>query len=396
MSKVEQLYKELRKNEEEIIGTRRYLHQNPELSFEETNTSDYIAKQLRDLNIEVKENVGGNGVIGLIKGKKPGKTVALRADFDALPIHEENQHEFTSNIQGVMHACGHDGHTASLLGVAKVLQNNRNLLKGNVVLIHQHAEEKPPGGAKFMIEDGALDGVDYVFGAHLATELPIGKIATRNGAMMASVDHFKIKIFGRGGHGARPHETLDSITVGSRLVDHLQQIVSRRVDPIQSAVVTVGSFHSGNAFNIIADTAEIEGTVRALDADVRTKIEKEIRSILEGMKIADHVDYELDYLNGYPVLNNHEKEAELIEKLVKEKISEDAFLIKEQVLGAEDFAYYLQHRPGAYFNVGAHNEDPATQYPHHHPKFNFDETALLYIGRVFLELVNYYLIDEGE
>src|SRR5699024_9183460 len=176
--------------------------------------------------------------------------------------------------------------------------------------------------------------------AHLATELPIGKIATRNGAMMASVDHFKIKIFGRGGHGARPHETLDSITVGSRLVDHLQQIVSRRVDPIQSAVVTVGSFHSGNAFIIIAETAEIERTVRALDADVRTKIEKEIRSILEGMKIADHVDYELDYLNGYPVLNNHEKEAELIEKLVKENISEDAFLIKEQVLGAEDFAYY--------------------------------------------------------
>src|SRR5699024_4458976 len=240
MSKVEQLYKELRKNEEDIIGTRRYLHQNPELSFEETNTSDYIAKQLRDLNIEVKENVGGNGVIGLIKGKKPGKTVAFRADFDALPIHEENQHEFTSNIQGVMHACGHDGHTASLHRVAKVLQNNRNLLKDNVVIIHQHAEEKPPGSAKCMIQDSNHHGVDYVFGAHLATELPIGKIATRNGAMMASVDHFKIKIFGRGGHGARPHETLDSITVGSRLVDHLQQIVSRRVDPIQSAVVTVG------------------------------------------------------------------------------------------------------------------------------------------------------------
>lgn len=396
MSKVARLYKELCKHEEEIIGTRRYLHQNPELSFEETNTSDYIAKQLRDLNIEVKENVGGNGVVGLIKGKKPGKTVALRADFDALPIQEENQHEFTSHVQGVMHACGHDGHTASLLGVAKVLQNNRDLLKGNVVLIHQHAEEKPPGGAKFMIEDGALDGVDYVFGAHLATELPIGKIATRKGAMMASVDRFKIKVFGRGGHGARPHETLDSITVGSRLVDHLQQIVSRRIDPIQSAVVTVGSFHSGNAFNIIADTAEIEGTVRALDAEVRRKIETEIRSILEGMKIADHVDYELEYFHGYPVLNNHEKEVELIERLVKEKISEDAFFIKEQVLGAEDFAYYLQHRPGAYFNVGAHNEDLATQYPHHHPKFDFDETALLWIGHVFLELVNYYLIEEGE
>lgn len=396
MSIVEQLYKELHTNHDEIVDIRRYLHQNPELSFQESNTPRYIAEQLRALGIEVQENVGGNGVLGIIKGGKPGKTIALRADFDALPIHEENTLEYASTVPGVMHACGHDGHTASLLGVAKVLQNNRELLKGNVVLIHQHAEEKPPGGAKFMIEDGALNGVDYVFGAHLATELPIGKIATRTGAMMASVDHFKIKIFGRGGHGARPHETLDSITVGSQLISHLQQIVSRRINPIQPSVVTIGRFHAGSAFNIIADTAEIEGTVRALDADVRTKIEAEIRSILEGMKIADHVDYELDYLHGYPVLVNHEKEAGLIERLVKENISEDAFLEKEQVLGAEDFAYYLQHRPGAFFNIGARNDDPATQYPHHHPKFNFDEKALLATGRVFLELVNYYLIEEGE
>src|SRR5690625_3069223 len=396
MSKVKELYQELKINFDDIVATRRYLHENPELSFQEEKTARYIAEQLRALDIEVKENVGGNGVLGMIKGENPGKTIALRADFDALPIQEENEHEYKSTVPGIMHACGHDGHTASLLGVAKVLQNNRHLLNGNVVLIHQHAEEKPPGGAKFMIEDGALDSVDYVFGAHLATELPVGTVATRKGAMMASVDRFKIKIFGRGGHGARPHETLDSITVGSRLVDHLQQIVSRRVNPIQPAVVTVGSFHSGNAFNIIADTAEIEGTVRALDAEVRRKIEEEIRSILEGMKIADHVDYELEYFHGYPVLNNHEKEAELIEKLVKENISEDAFLLKEQVLGAEDFAYYLQHRPGAYFNVGAHNEDLSTQYPHHHPKFDFDETALLCIGRVFLELVNYYLLEEGE
>lgn len=395
MSITEQLFHELQANYNEIVEMRRYLHKHPELSFEETNTARYIADRLRCWNIKSRENVGGNGVLGFIHGSNPGKTIALRADFDALPIKEENTHEYISTNPGVMHACGHDGHTASLLGVAKVLQNNRHLLNGNVVLIHQHAEEKPPGGAKFMIEDGALDDVDYVFGAHLATELPIGTVATREGAMMASVDHFKIKIYGRGGHGARPHETLDSITVGSQLVTHLQQIVSRRISPIEPAVVTIGKFHAGNAFNIIADTAEIEGTVRALNNDVREKIEVEIRSLLEGMKIADHVDYELDYLHGYPVLVNHEKEVKLIENIVTEKISELTYETNEPLLGAEDFAYYLEKRPGAYFKVGARNDNPETHFPHHHPKFNFDEKALLHIGRVFIEIVNHYLIEGG-
>lgn len=394
-TQVSHLFEQLKVHYDEIVAIRRHLHKYPELSFEETNTSRFIAEQLRNLGVAVRERVGGNGVLGFIKGKIPGKTIGLRADFDALPIQEENDHEYVSTNPGVMHACGHDGHTASLLGVAKVLQENRHLLHGNVVLIHQHAEEKPPGGAKFMIEDGALDGVDYVFGAHLATELPIGTVASRKGAMMASVDHFKIKIFGSGGHGAKPHETLDSITVGSRLVTHLQQIVSRRVSPIEPAVVTVGKFHAGNAFNIIADTAEIEGTVRALNKEVREKIEQEIRALLEGMKIADHVDYELDYLHGYPVLVNHADEVELIERLVKENMPEVVYETKDPELGAEDFAYFLEHRPGAYFKVGARNDDPATHFPHHHPKFNFDEKALLIIGQVFLGIVEHYLMERG-
>lgn len=388
-------YDELESNFSETVVNRRYLHQHPELSFQESETARFIADKLKALGIEIRENVGGNGIVGLIKGGHAGKTIAFRADFDALPIHDEKTSDYKSTVPGVMHACGHDGHTASLLAFAKVVQNNREQLHGNVVLIFQHAEEKPPGGAKFMIEDGALDGVDYVFGAHVATAIPYGKIATRVGATMASVDAFKIKIIGRGGHGAHPHETLDSITVGSQLISHLQQIVSRRINPIEPAVVTIGSFHAGNAFNVIADSAELEGTVRALNADVREQIEKEIRAILEGMKIADHVDYELEYLHGYPVLVNHEKEATLIERLVKENISPDAFVVKEQALGAEDFAYFLEHCPGAYFNVGARNEDESTHFPHHHPKFDFDERSLLGIGRVFLELVNYYLIEEA-
>ncbi|QFK70698.1 amidohydrolase [Pradoshia sp. D12] len=390
----ERFYDQLSKDFEEMVSWRRYLHQNPELSFQESNTAKFIADKLRSFGINVKEQVGGNGVIGVIEGNHPGKTIAFRADFDALPIHDEKNVKYKSSVDGVMHACGHDGHTSALLAVAKVLNNHRNQLKGKVVLLFQHAEEKPPGGAKFMIEEGALDGVDFIFGGHLATDLPVGKIATRPGPVMASVDAFKITLQGIGGHGARPHQTIDTVAIGSRLVTHLQEIVSRRVDPVEPAVVTVGSFHAGNAFNIIADSAILEGTVRAMNSNVRQQIESEIRAILDGMKVADRIEYSLEYIHGYPVLVNHKEEALLIEKLVKETISLDAFVEKDIVLGAEDFAYYLEERPGAYFHVGAHNEQAETQFPHHHPRFDFDEKALLQLSRIFLQLANHYLVTD--
>jgi len=386
------LYAQLISNEKEIIAIRRHLHQHPELSFKEKNTARFIANQLNEMNIEVREQVGGNGLVGIIRGEKPGKTIAFRADFDALPIQEETDHEYRSKNDGVMHACGHDGHTASLLGFAKVLQANRHLLHGNIVLIHQHAEEKPPGGAKFMIEEGALENVDKVFGAHLASDIPLGVIASRPGSMMASVDHFILTLTGRGGHGAYPHETIDTIVIGSQLISHLQQIVSRRIRPIDPAVVTVGKFHAGTAFNIIAERAEIEGTVRTLNDGVRKKIEMEMRDILEGVKISDKIDYELEYIHGYPVLVNDKDEVALIKQLVEEA-GDYQYVEIEPTLGAEDFAYYLQHVPGAFFNVGARNlDDPSTHFPHHHPKFNFDERALLDIGKLFIRIAHHYLI----
>jgi len=388
------LYEEFNGYYDEIVSWRRFLHQNPELSFKESNTSKFIAEKLRSFGLKVREGVGGNGVIGVIEGGKPGKTIAFRADFDALPIHDEKEVSYKSKLDGVMHACGHDGHTASLLGVAKTLSKHSKHLNGKVVLLFQHAEEKPPGGAKLMIEDGALDGIDVVFGGHLATEIQIGNIATRVGPVMASVDAFKITLQGRGGHGARPHETIDTIAIGSELISHLQQIVSRRINPVEPAVVTIGSFHAGNAFNIIADSAEIEGTVRALSPEVRKKIEDEIRAILEGIKEADHINYTLDYLNGYPVLVNHKEEATLIESIVKKTMSPDSFVEKTISLGAEDFAYYLEVSPGAYFHVGARNERQETQFPHHHPQFDFDEKALLDLGNIFLQLTNHYLISK--
>lgn len=377
----------------EVVAWRRHLHQHPELSFFEMKTAAFIEEKLREFGLtDIRTNVGGNGLVATIHGANEGPTLAFRADFDALPIVDEKETVYKSTIHGVMHACGHDGHTANLLGLAYVLMQHREALHGNVVLIFQHAEEKPPGGAKPMIEAGALDGVDYVFGAHLASELPLGKVASRKGPTMASVDAFKIHLQGRGGHGARPHQTVDSIAVGSRLVTHLQQIVSRRINPVEPAVVTIGSFHAGHAFNIIADTAEIEGTVRAMSHDVRIQLEQEIRAILEGMKHADHIDYTLEFTHGYPVLINTEAETALVASLAAQTFSEDASITKDIALGADDFAYFLEQRPGSYFFVGSHNDDPATHYPHHHPRFDFDERALLQMGEMFLALVGHYLV----
>ena len=251
------LYKKLDEHYQEMVEIRRYLHQYPELSFQEEKTPAYIAEYHRKLGLEVRTGVGERGVVATLRGAKPGKTVALRADFDALPIKEENDIPYKSKVDGVMHACGHDGHTATLLVLAKVLHSMKDQLEGNVVFIHQHAEELAPGGAIAMIEDGCLEGVDVIFGTHLWATAPVGEIQTRSGPLMAAADRFDIEIQGKGGHGAMPHLTRDAIVIGSQLVTNLQQIVSRRVDPIESAVISVGNFVSDNAFNVIADRAKL-------------------------------------------------------------------------------------------------------------------------------------------
>ncbi|MMZ46577.1 N-acyl-L-amino acid amidohydrolase [compost metagenome] len=388
---LEKWVQELKDGEQELIAWRRHLHQHPELSFEETNTSAFIADQLRSFGIEVRTNVGGNGVLGFLEGGQPGRTIAFRADFDALPIQDEKEVPYKSTVPGVMHACGHDGHTAALLGVARVLSHNREALKGKLVFIFQHAEEKPPGGAKFMIEDGCLDGVEAVYGIHLASEIPFGKIGLKSGPAMAAVDAFTIQINGKGGHGARPHQTVDSIVIGSQIVNGLQQVVSRRVDPIESAVLTIGVFQAGTAFNVIADKAKIEGTVRTFNKEVRKEVENEIRSIVKGLTEAYHAGYEMDYLNGYPSLVNAEAETERVRELIGRLYGADAFLDLKPVMGAEDFAYYLEQRPGAFIHVGARNEDERTHFAHHHPHFDFDERALLISGHIFLALALEYL-----
>lgn len=385
------IFTELDHNFKDVSDWRRYLHQHPELSFEETETAKFIAEKLTQFGLEVKSGIGGNGLVGILKGSEQGETIALRADFDALPIQDEKNTIYKSLNKGVMHACGHDGHTAALLGTAQTLSRFREKIKGTVLFIFQHAEEKPPGGAKFMIEENVLDGVDYVYGAHLASDIPLGKIAIGSGYRMAAVDKFTINIKGKGGHGAMPHTTVDAIVIGSEIVTSLQKVVSRRINPLQSAVVTIGVFQSGNAFNVIADTAKIEGTVRTFEDSVRNQVEEEIRAIVEGNTRAAHASYDIDYLRGYPALNNHQKETETVARLLSETFGEEKIIDFTPTMGAEDFAYFLNERPGTYFKVGSRNENETTHFPHHHPKFDFDERALLNIEKSFVKIVLHHL-----
>ena len=371
----------------EMVELRRHLHMHPELSFHEDRTPAKIADYLESLGIEGRTGVGGRGVVGVLEGARPGKSIALRADFDALPIQEENDLPYASQVPGVMHACGHDVHTATLLAVAKVLSEVRDELAGRVVFIHQFAEELAPGGAKPMIEDGCLDEVDAIYGAHVWPSLPLGKVGFRTGHAMAAADTFEVTINGRGGHGAMPHFTVDPLVTASQLVINLQQIVSRNIDPLSPAVVTVGSLQGGSAFNVIPDTACLKGTVRTFDEVVRRDVETAIARIAEGTCAAAGAKASFNYERGYPAVWNHRAETDTVERLARELFGDDAVIEFGPVMGGEDFAYYLERVPGTFFFVGGGNEELGMNFPLHHPRFNVDERSMLVGGRLFLAAV---------
>lgn len=375
------LFSRLEEHYDEMVEIRRHLHQHPELSFKEVKTPAYIAEYHQKLGHEVRTGVGERGVVATLRGGKPGKTVALRADFDALPIKEETDVPYKSTIDGVMHACGHDAHTATLLVLAKVLNSMKDEIEGNIVFIHQHAEEMAPGGAIAMIEDGCLEGVDVIFGTHLWATTPLGTIEYRVGPIMAASDRFDIDIYGKGGHGAQPHLTKDAIVVASTLVNNLQQIVSRRVDPIESGVVTVGNFVSENAFNVIADKAKLGGTVRTFSPEVRDLMEREMGRIVKGTCLSADVDYEFNYYRGYPAVVNHKEETEFLVELAKNVPGVEHVEEMAPTMGGEDFAYYLENVKGTFFFTGAKHPEWDTAYPHHHPKFNIDERSMLIAAR---------------
>ncbi|GGI39719.1 M20 metallopeptidase family protein [Mammaliicoccus stepanovicii] len=371
----------------ELIEIRRYLHQHPELSFKEENTKKYIADYLENLGIKVKKDVGGNGLLGYIKGDHPGPTIAFRADFDALPIQDEKDVPYKSTVDGVMHACGHDAHTASLLITAKILQENTQDIHGNVVLIHQHAEEVLPGGAKSMVDAGALKDVDYLFGTHTASHIDANKIGFCAGPAYAAADSFEIEIQGQGGHGAMPQLAKDPIVAASSFIVQAQTIVSRTLDPLESAVVTFGTFNGGNAFNVIADKVKLSGTVRTYLPTVKQQIKERLNGILNGIESSFGVKCHLSYQDGYPPVVNHEAETMWVKQLASQIDSVEEAFDYPPSLGGEDVGYYLQHVPGSYFFTGVGNQSLNSTYPHHHPKFDLDEQSLQNSVKIFLSIV---------
>ncbi|NGZ73986.1 M20 family metallopeptidase [Saccharibacillus alkalitolerans] len=361
---------------EEMVEWRRYLHRNPELSYQEKETSAFVAGKLESFGIEVRRNVGGYGLIGTVKGSLPGRTVALRADMDALPIAEESGAEYASLREGVMHACGHDGHTAALLGAARYFAEKRERLRGEVRLLFQASEEVCPGGAMPLIENGALEGVDAVYGVHLWTPMPAGTAASVAGPMMASTDEFFIDIAGRGGHGGMPHETVDSIVAASALVMQLQTVVSRSVDPLKPAVVSIGTINGGFAQNVVAEKTRITGTVRTFDEDTRLLIRGRIEDM--SLRIAESygASASVEYLVGYPALVNDASETERFFRVAPAALPGFRIETAKPLMPAEDFAYYLREKPGCFMLVGAGNSEKGFVHPHHHPRFDFDESAM--------------------
>jgi len=365
----------------ELVGWRRHLHQHPELSYREELTSGFVVKTLESFGLKPETGIGGYGVTATIRGGRPGPTVALRADMDALPIQDGKAVDYASKVPGVMHACGHDGHTAGLLGAAKLLNDMRGELAGSVKLIFQPAEEVAPGGANAMIRDGVLNGVDAIYGVHLWTPLPAGTVATRSGPMMASVDDFDVEIRGNGGHGGMPHETVDSLVVGAHLVVNLQTVVSRSLNPVKPGVVTVAALQSGNSYNVIPDTALLKGTVRTFDPDSRRLARQRVEAILGHTCGMFGAEYSLAYKVGYPPVVNDPAATELLCRAARSVLGTEAVREAELTMPAEDFSYYLEKVPGCFAFVGAGGA--GAEYPHHHPMFDIREEA---IGQAVLVL----------
>jgi amidohydrolase len=348
---------------EDVVAWRRHLHRHPELSFHERETAAFIAETLESFGgpLEV-ERPAENSVVARLPGD--GRVVALRADIDALPIDEQSGVEFASEVPGVMHACGHDGHTAMLLGAAKLLTEEPP--DGEVRFLFQPAEETAPGGARDLVAAGAVEGADLVYGCHLWSLLEVGKVAAVPGPFMAAADFFRLTITGRGGHAALPHTATDTIAAAAELVGRLQHIVARRIDPLQPAVVTVGSLHAGDAPNVIPGEAVLTGTTRSFDPGVRQRIPKLIDEIARGVCAAHGADHELDFQFGYKPVVNEERATQLVREAIGDELVE-----LDPIMGGDDFSAFQAEAPGCYAFVGAGGE-----YPHHHPCFRIDERAL--------------------
>ncbi len=357
---------------------RRDFHMHPELGFQEVRTAGIVARELQSLGLEVTTGVGKTGVVAVIEGRKPGPVLLLRADMDALPITEETGAAYASQNPGVMHACGHDGHTAILLTVAKMLNKIRNELPGSVKLVFQPAEEGM-GGAEGMLRDGVLENpkVDYVLGLHLWNEKPLGWLGIAPGPYMAGADEFKLTLTGKGGHAAQPHTTADPIAAGAHIITALQTIVARNVAPIDTAVVSVTTFHGGHAFNVIPQSVEMTGTIRTFKPEVREKALRRFEEIAQGVAQSLGCQAEVTFYNTAPAVINDARIAEIVQQAAGQVLPNHHIDANNMAtMGSEDFAFFLNRAPGAFFFVGSANPERGLNYSHHHPRFDIDEAAL--------------------
>jgi amidohydrolase len=375
----------VKEHTKEIVDLRRTLHQHPEVAHKEFETHKILLEHLRKLDLDIKAPVAGTGIVADLQGKSKGKTVAIRADIDGLPITEETGVSFKSQNDGFMHACGHDAHMSMAFGAALALSNMKEQINGTIRFLLQPAEEVSPGGAKPMIEEGVLDGVDYIIGQHVWPALSQGLVGYRAGPFFAAADDFDLKVIGKGGHGAKPHLTIDPILISAKVLEALQTISSREIAPLEPIVVTVASIHAGTAYNIIPNFVEMKGTVRTLNPNTRNRIEEMMRRVIGGVTSSAGASFEFTYKYGYPVLINNKEVTARVAKSATLVMGEGHVLEWDQTMGAEDFAYYLQKVPGTIWYLGVRNEKLGYTNEVHTSKFNIDEAILPYGSAVLVQ-----------
>lgn len=375
-----------------MIDLRRDFHQFPELAFKEERTSLTIARHLTELGLQVKTAVAETGVVGILEGKGPGRTLLLRADMDALPIQEQNEVSYRSKNKGRMHACAHDGHMAILLTAATILSGHRDAFSGQIKFVFQPGEEGY-AGAREMISEGVMEEpkVDGAFGLHLLSSIPVGRVAIGSGPIMASMDSFTLEIEGKGGHAAMPEEAVDAILISSHVITSLQTLISKEVAPLTPLVVHVGTIHGGDAFNVVADRVELEGTVRTLDASLRDSMPGRMERITKSVTAAFRGTYKLDYRTGYPPVVNDGMMAQLVREATVPVVGEGGIIQLPPVMASDDMAFFLQEVPGCFFFVGAGNAESGMNQPHHNPLFDFDEHAMVNGAEILIRTALDYL-----
>ncbi|MCK7175149.1 amidohydrolase [Enterobacter cloacae] len=374
---------------DEVIRWRRHIHANPDLSFQEKPTADFIARELANLPELTISRPLENSVVAVLQGERPGPMWALRADIDALPLQEESGEAFSSTKPGVMHACGHDAHTAMLMGAAKVLCHLRSQLCGSIKFIFQPAEEVPPGGARELVEKGVVDDVEKIFGLHVFPTSPTGNITLKEGVYVASSDNFDITIFGRGGHGSMPQFCIDPVVIGAEVVTALQNVVARNLDPINAPVLTIATFQAGDSYNVIPDSARLAGTVRTHNQQVREQVPQLVQRIVEGVVSAHGARCEIRWQQGYAVGNNHADTNAIAKAAIAAHFEEGALQLADRALfGSEDFSSYQEKVPGTFLFIGCGNEEKGAVWNVHNPHFRIDEAALAVGVKTHVALVS--------